>query len=246
VEETKKQDEMRIQKLLAERGLCSRRVAEEWIKEGRIWVNGKIAEVGQKVNPNKDRVVVDRKPILPLKIEHLVLAFNKPKGYVCTHHDPHEPRTIFDIIPAPYCKQKLLMAGRLDKDSEGLLILTNDGALVNRLTHPSYNVIKRYQVVLNKAFDPKDVETLLKGVYWEGERLYAKKVILSTEGVDREKRIEIHLGHGRKREIRNMCLALGYQVKKLRRFQIGKYVLRGLREGQLKRLEAKDIKLLMA
>lgn len=235
---------IRLQKLLAERGLCSRRTAEQWIGEGRVLVNSKVATLGQKVDPACDQIKVDNSLVRQGKPERLVLAFNKPKGYVCTHTDPHEAMTIFTLLPKLYNQQKLMFVGRLDKDSEGLVILTNDGGLVYRLTHPSYGVTKRYYVLLDRPFDRAHTQDFLKGVYWEGERLHAKKVILADTGPERERRLEIHLEHGRKREIRNLCLALGYHVKRLRRFQIGKYVLRGVAEGHCKLLSEKEIELL--
>lgn len=238
---------VRLQKYLADQGIASRRQAEVFIEEGRVEVNGETAQLGQKVMPDRDRVTLDGQQIRAKTIPTVVLAMHKPRGVLCSNDDPHHERTVFDLLPPFYSEYRLFCAGRLDKDSEGLLILTNDGALSQRLTHPSNNVIKRYHVTVNKPFDSNDIRTMLNGITYEGERLQAEKVIPETRGgMEGACRLEIHLRHGRKREIRRLLEALGYFVKRLKRFQIGAFKLRGIGPGSVKELGKKDIALLFS
>lgn len=238
---------MRIQKFISQCGVCSRRAAEQKIAEGVVSVNGKAAQIGQDIDENSDSVVFEgRKISLPVE-DKVVLAFNKPKGYLCSNADPFHAQTVFDLLPMPYNKMKLFCCGRLDMNSQGLLILTNDGDLANRITHPSYGVMKKYTVLLNRPFDHKLIKTLEHGVVFEGEKLVATKIIpLGVEGEQNEtKRLEVWLHQGKKREIRRMFECVGYFVKELKRFQIGGYVLKRIPEGQYKRLGQVDIKKLL-
>ncbi|MGF1483096.1 MAG: pseudouridine synthase [Opitutales bacterium] len=235
-------DLVRVHKYMADRGLCSRREAERWIEEGRVLINGKPARIGQKLDPAGDHVQVDGRSLGGKRTTRpLTLVMNKPKGFLCSNADPFHARTIFDLLPPNYRRERLFCAGRLDKDSEGLVVLTNNGDLANRLTHPSSGVIKRYRVQVHKPFDRAHIPRLLQGIQYEGEVYQAIKVVPQTKGPDLERRIEIHLDHGKKREIRQMLLALGYHVKKLHRFQIGNYVLKGLAPGQVKSLSEREL-----
>lgn len=233
---------VRLQKVLAERGVASRRQSEEMISEGRVTVNGKEASLGQKVDPLADEIKVDGKRVRPPrgKVEKVVLAMHKPRGVLCSNADPHHEKTIFDLVPPPFNQERLFCAGRLDKESEGLLILTNDGALSQRLTHPSQRVIKRYRVTLDRAFSEKHIRNLLDGITWEGERLKVEKVIPEKTSGPITK-LELHLNHGKKREIRRLLLALGYGVKRLQRFQIGTLNLRGLSRGRCRVLTSSEV-----
>ncbi|OYV48690.1 MAG: hypothetical protein B7X06_00855, partial [Verrucomicrobia bacterium 21-51-4] len=204
--------ELRLHKHLANNGLCSRRDAEEWIREGRIIVNGALATIGQTIDPARDKVYVDGKPMRPAPGSNTILGFlvNKPRGYLCSHSDPHNSKVIYDLLPKEYRRLKLFCAGRLDKDSEGLVILTNKGAFAQAITHPSFEVIKRYQVILHRPFNPADLSRLLKGVVVEGEHLIAQRIIIPKGADETNKRLEVHLAQGRKREIRRLFEALGY------------------------------------
>jgi len=236
---------IRLQKYLAEQGVCSRRAAEALIREQRVEINGALAELGMKVTPGTDTVRVDGRSIRAKTPPQKVIALNKPKGVLCSRGDPHHKGpTVFDLIPGGLAEGSLYYAGRLDKESEGLLILTNDGDLANRLTHPTGGVIKRYRVTLNKPFDPAKIPKMLRGINYEGERLFATKVIPATHGPDSDRRLEIHLEQGRKREIRRLLLTQGYRVKKLIRFQVGAYVMKRLGPGELKVLKPREIDLL--
>lgn len=237
-------ESVRIQKYLAERGVCSRREAEKLITEGGIMVNGKEATIGQKIVPGKDRVVVQGRGVAAQRSRAVTLAMNKPTGVVCTNFDPHNARTVFDYVPSPFNKERLFCAGRLDKDSEGLLIITSDGALSQKLTHPSYRVVKRYQVTLTRPFDATHIPVLLRGFEDEGEFLKAEKVFRMQGVADADRRVEVHMEHGKKREVRRLFERMGYFVERLVRTQIGGLTLRGIGAGRVKVLSTKEISLL--
>jgi 23S rRNA pseudouridine2605 synthase len=231
----------RIQKIIANAGLCSRREAERLIEDGAVRVNGKIAQLGNKGLPS-DAIFVNNKPLRPNTEAPITILMNKPKGLLCTNSDPHAERTVFDILPPDLQRQRLFCAGRLDKDSEGLLVLTNDGDLAHRLTHPSTEIVKRYRVVLHRDFNKEDIPKLLGGVDYEGDFLKAEKVIPAPAvGEGHERRLEVHLHHGKKREVRRLFEANRYFVKKLVRVQIGSIVLKNIPKGGFKILGKKDI-----
>jgi 23S rRNA pseudouridine2605 synthase len=234
----------RLQKFLAQAGVGSRRKAEAMIEEGRVIVNGKQAILGQKVDPQKDHVFLDnhrmRKPDTP----KIVLVLNKPVGYTCTHDDPFARKTIYELLPKNFQGDSSLhCAGRLDRDSQGLIVITNDGDLTFALTHPSNKVLKHYWVLVNKEFPFSMVNQMIKGVYDDGELLKAEAV-LPNPGKPRE--MEITLNHGKKREIRRLLKQLGFDVLQLERFKIGKFGIQGLRPGSVKRLTEAEKKLLLA
>jgi len=238
---------VRLQKYLSAQGIASRREVESMIEAGRISVNGRRAQLGDKVTPGLDTVKVDGQTIAARRVESHVLAMHKPKGYLCSHSDPHHSRTIFALIPPPFNEQRYLIAGRLDKESEGLLLLCTDGALVQKLTHPSHRIIKKYRVQLDQPFDERHIARMLKGITWEGERLKAERVIPERgKTAEARKRIEVHLEHGRKREIRRLLFALGYDVERLQRFQIGGITLRGIGEGRVRELSKVEIERLFS
>jgi 23S rRNA pseudouridine2605 synthase len=242
---TENKELVRIHKFIADMGVCSRRAAEQMIKDGLVTVDGIPATIGQKIDPKTDRVTVEGRTLRPsLMPESMTLLMNKPRGVVCTNDDPFHCRTVFDLLPPVYAEQRLFCAGRLDKESEGMLILTSDGSLAQRLMHPSQNVIKRYRVLLSKPFDPEHIKVLLNGVEVEGERLSAGKLIILKRTQNPGRDLEVHLIHGRKREIRRMMEHLGYFVDRLLRFQIGSLRLHGVGPGHVRQLSKADIDLL--
>lgn len=233
---------MRIQKYISQCGVCSRREAERKILEGDVEVNGIPAEIGQDVNPETDKVSVDGALVRGIVEDKVVLAMNKPKGYICSNGDPFKAQTVFDLLPEPFSSMKLFCCGRLDKNSQGLLLLTNDGDLANKITHPSSGVVKRYHVLLNRDLDAKIIPVLLRGVVCDGEKLKASKIIPDNSNLsDSPRRVEVWLNQGRKREIRRMFEAMGYFVKELKRYQIGGLVLKRIPEGAVKILGKADI-----
>ena len=239
---------VRIQKAIADRGLASRREAERWIEEGRVAVNGKPVQLGDRCDPARDTVTVDGNPISRRSATKVVVAMNKPRGFVCTNEDPHAKRTVFDLLPPELARMRLFCVGRLDKDSEGLLLLTNDGELQQRLAHPSYGVLKRYHVDIQQPLREEDVVKLKKGIRWEGEHLSVEKVVPrhARGGKTAWKELEVSLHHGKKREIRRLFYAFGYDVKRLKRVQIGEFTLKGLPRGHIRTLRRGEIESLFA
>ncbi len=220
---------VRLQKFLADAGICSRRAAEQLIAQREVWVNGRVATLGQKIEPETDKVTVEGQQVRPVAQPKLTLAVHKPRGLVCSNDDPHNPETIFTLLPRELAKYRFFCAGRLDKDSEGLVILTTDGDLAQRLTHPSNLVTKRYLVILETGFARTRIPRLLSGITIEGERLkveYANLINPNPAGLATS--LDVHMHHGKKREIRQLFLALGHPVKRLRRYQIGAFPLKGI------------------
>ncbi|MFM1749769.1 MAG: hypothetical protein RLZZ188_3435 [Verrucomicrobiota bacterium] len=233
---------MRIQKFLADAGVCSRRNAEALVAQQEVWINGKPAIAGQKVTPGIDKVTVSGKPVRSTSQPKITIAVHKPRGLVCSNEDPHHAATVFDLLPREFSRFRFFCAGRLDLDSEGLVILTTDGDLAHRLMHPSNVVVKRYHVVLKGPFPSGRLPQLVRGVTIEGERLKVERAaLINADAGGTSTDLDVHMHHGRKREIRQLFTQLGYEVKRLRRYQIGALQLKGipLRAGKV--LSNKDI-----
>jgi 23S rRNA pseudouridine2605 synthase len=228
----------RLHVRIAHSGLCSRRAAETLIKEGRVAVNGKLVqEMGVMVKP-EDEVVVDGKAISTAK--QYTLVMNKPKGVVTTLSDPQGRPTIARILP-DYGVQ-LKPVGRLDMDSEGLLIVSNDGELAHRLMHPRYGVEKEYIVVVKGEPGDKSIQKLRNGIYIEGGKTAPAKVeVLPTVRSGNSTSLRITLHEGRKRQIRLMCEAAGHPVISLKRVRIGPLLLRGMRGGECRLLGQHEV-----
>ena len=207
----------KLQKFLAENGLCSRRKGEELIRNGEVSVNGETASIGSRVNPLRDVVRVGNKRIQAKIIKPLVFAVNKPRGFTCSNEDPHAQRLIFELLETKHRSLRLFCAGRLDVDSEGLVILTNNGKLANRLTHPSHQIKKKYQVEINQPLDKEDFQRLLEGFEEDGEFLQLDEIRSKSGHPIGSTRLEIFMGHGKKREIRRCFDNLRYRVKKIKK-----------------------------
>lgn len=213
----------RIQKLMAAAGLCSRRTAEEWIAAGRVIVNGRIARVGDKADPDRDTVLVDGSPLRGAA-QHVYLMLHKPRGYVTTLSDERGRRTAAELVAD--CGTRVYPVGRLDRDSEGLLLFTNDGQLTHALLHPSHQVDKTYIVSVTGAEDGSAAR-LAAVDKLDGESIVPAQVEeLHRSGTAAEYRVVIH--QGKKRQIRRMCAAAGLEVTRLCRVAEG-----GLRLGDL-------------
>lgn len=233
---------VRVQKVIADHGLASRRRAEEWIEEGRVTVNGVTISLGDKCLPGKDIVEVDGNPLPRHRPRKVVIAMHKPKGFVCTNEDPHAQRTVFDLLPPELREERLFCVGRLDKESEGLLLLTNDGELQQQLAHPSYQIVKKYHVEISRPLAKADLPKLIRGITWEGERLSIEKVHpLKSLRSESWKQLEVIMHHGKKREIRRLFYAFGYDVKSLKRVQIGQLQLKGIPRGHIRTLGKREI-----
>ena len=239
------QADVKLQKFIADHGLCSRREAEAWIARGDVKVNDRVAAIGMRVRPGFDGVTIRGKPLRGGPRSPRILIMHKPPGYICSNHDPHYSHTIFDLVPPPLRKERLFCAGRLDKASEGIVILTNDGQLSQRLTHPRHQILKKYRVILNKPFNPRHSRLLVRGMQIDGEHLKVEKVVPADKSPNGQRRLLIHLRHGRKREIRRLLGGLGYRVTRLYRFQIGHLKLYGLPPGRVRQLTKDEVNLLI-
>ena len=233
---------IRLQKFIADAGVCSRRAAEQLIAQGEVRVNGAAAILGQKITPGADRVTVSGKSVRTTAQPRITVAVHKPRGLVCSNDDPHHAATVFALLPREFAKFRFFCAGRLDLDSEGLVILTTDGDLAHRLMHPSNVVVKRYHVVLKQPFPASRLPQLVRGLVIEGERMKVERAALINAGpAGAATSLDVHMHHGKKREIRHVFTALGFDVKKLRRYQIGSLQLKGipLRAGKV--LSTKEV-----
>jgi len=219
---------VRLQKHLARAGLASRRAAETAILAGRVRVNGRtIRELGSKIDPDRDSVEFDGRPV---RIEAPVwIALNKPRGFVCTRDDPRGRPTIYDLLPAEY--RTLFNVGRLDADSEGLVLLTNDGDAAQLLLHPRYGAERVYVAEVEGRLGPDDLERMQRGVELEDGPARVKRVrVLGAK--DARSRVQLVLAEGRKREVRRIFGAIGHPVRRLRRIRHG-----GIRLGRLGQAE---------
>lgn len=224
--------EERLQKLLSAAGVCSRRQAEAYIQAGRVTVNGKAARLGDKADLVRDRVEVDGAP-LPAGERRTYIMLNKPRGYVTTLSDEKGRRTVSGLVAA--CPARVWPVGRLDMDSEGLLLLTDDGALTQRLTHPSHEVEKEYHVWVRGDVD-RALPILSAPVVDGGETLTADRVERTGENT-----ITVVIHQGKNRQVRRMCAAAGLKVECLRRVREGKVLLGGLRPGNWRSLTPEEI-----
>lgn len=231
----------RLNKYIASTGICSRRKADELIMEGKVEVNGKvITELGFYVR-EKDKVSVEGKYIKPLKLEYY--RFYKPAGYITTLDDEKGRKTIFDIIPSEL--KHLKPVGRLDKDSTGLLILTNDGELINQMTHPSLKVPKVYMVTINGRFTEAHAKEMFDGIEIitdTNEKKTAYAETLPIEVSNNKSIVQVVLYQGINRQIRKMFAKLGFEVEVLKRIQHAIVTLEGLKKGQVKVMKPKLVK----
>jgi 23S rRNA pseudouridine2605 synthase/16S rRNA pseudouridine516 synthase len=221
----------RLQKVLARAGVASRRAAERLIEEGRVRVNGKIVtRLGTRVDAQRDAISVDGRRIPNAPSQSLYLMLNKPRGYVCTLSDPEGRPTVRDLLKQ--VRRRVYPVGRLDFDSEGLLLLTDDGDLARDLTHPSRHVPKTYSVKVRGLPSREALRRLARGIRLDGRRTLPCRVRVAKPGDNSWVEITIH--EGRKHQVRRMLAAVGYPVLKLNRIRFG-----GLRLGNLARGRAR-------
>ncbi len=228
----------RLQKVMAEAGIDSRRHCEEIIAEGRVTVNGVVVtELPCMVDKYKDRIIVDERRIrFDKKVYYLL---HKPKKVICTNHDPDNRRRTVDLLPG--VKERVYSVGRLDADSQGLVLMTNDGELANELTHPRYGVPKTYIAEIDACIDGNDIERLKRGFFISRDGIASMD---SVKVIKRERKyslIEITLREGRNRQIRRMLQKLGYEVKKLTRVAFGPLTLRGCGIGKHRELKPQEV-----
>ncbi len=232
---------MRINKFLAECGVASRRAADKMIIDGEVKINGRICSLGDEVNLDDDNVTVNGKTVSTVK-KYDYYILNKPKGYVCTVRDDKGRKTVMDLLP-PNVKH-VFPVGRLDYDSEGLLIMTNDGELTYRLTHPKNEIPKTYLVKLEGTITDEALNKVKNGVVIDGKRT-GKCNVKVVEQTRDAVRLHITITEGRNRQVRKMFLAVGKEVKLLKRIKVGELTLRGLDRGEVRKLTAEEVEYLM-
>jgi pseudouridine synthase len=232
---------MRINKFLAYSGVASRRGADQLINDGVVKINGKICSLGDEVDISSDSVTVNGKLVnVVRKYEYYIM--NKPKGYVCTVKDDKGRKTVMDLLPSN--DKRLFPVGRLDYDTEGLLILTNDGDLTFKLTHPKNEVPKTYLVKTEKPISNEDLIKLRSGVFIDGVKTKKCNVKL-LETTKEGSRLYVTITEGRNRQIRKMFEAVNNNVDFLKRIKVGELTLTGLNRGEVRKLSPKEIDYLL-
>ena len=237
------EENIRLQKFLANQGICSRRKAEVYILEGQVRVNGKVVtELGIKINPDKDEVIFKGNKVGKID-KKVYILLNKPIGYVTTTKDQFERSTVLDLV---HVEEKILPVGRLDMYTSGALILTNDGEFIYKVTHPKYEIEKTYNVTLKGIINKDEIKKLEDGVeiedYTSGK---AKVKILKTDKEKDISRIEITIHEGKNREVRKMCNSIGRKVLALHRSKIENIDVKNLKLGEWRYLNNKEINSLL-
>ena len=237
----------RLQKILSTAGVASRRAAETMIVEGRVSVNGRtVLELGTKADPDSDDIRVDGRRIRQTGKRRYILLY-KPRGYITTRSDPQRRPTVIDLLSKGGVREYVYPVGRLDYDSEGLLLLTSDGELAARLTHPRHGVAREYQVRVRGVPDRHALERLARGIVLDSRRTAPAGVTLDKvlEGDDGAQALLSFVIHeGRNRQVRNMCDAIGHPVVRLKRVRIGPITDERIRPGEFRDLTEREVALL--
>lgn len=232
---------VRLQKFLAENGVASRRKSEELIEQGKVRVNGNVAVIGDKINPKKDTVTVNGKKIVKQKT-HKYIMLHKPRGFITTMSDEMDRKCVAQLIKD--VPGRVYPVGRLDRDSEGMLLFTNDGEFANAMTHPTRHVSKTYRVTVRPSVSDEQITKLTTGIMID-ERMTAPcevRVVTKEEG---RVVLEIILHEGRNRQIRKMCEEVGLEVARLKRTAIGSVKLGMLKQGDYRELTEDEVRKLM-
>ena len=229
----------RLQKILSARGICSRRKAEELILAGRVYYNGAVAVLGDSADPDVDEILVDGKP-LPIPKEYVYIMLNKPRGYVTTLSDEKGRPNAAQLIN---CGTRVYPVGRLDMDSEGLLLFTNDGEFANRLMHPKHEVDKTYRVLVD-GFTEENLEKLKQPIELDGYLIRKPDVKLLRTRDRGQAQLLVTIHEGRNRQVRRMCAAAGMNVLRLQRISEGKLKLGTLELGKWRYLTPEEVTLL--
>lgn len=233
-------EKIRIQKVLADAGVCSRRKAEELIARGKVKVNGHPAEIGMKIDPRADLItVMGERVYLPKKKSTRYIMMNKPRGYVTTVSDDQNRRCVMDLLED--VEERVYPVGRLDRNSEGLLLFTNDGDFANDMMHPSRHVTKTYRVTVRPDVTDEQTVRLSEGVEIDGRKTAPAVVRVLTKEPGRVV-MEIVIHEGRNRQVRKMCEAVGLEVARLKRTSIGPLRLGMLKPGAYRDLTSEELK----
>ncbi len=234
----------RLQKILSAAGIASRRAAEDYIVQGRVSVNGQtVTALGSKADPDTDDIRVDGRRIKTAQRRLYILMY-KPRGYITSRSDPQRRPTVIDLLTKGGVRDYVYPIGRLDYESEGLLLLTSDGDLAARLTHPSHGIARGYQARVRGVPDRHAMERLAKGVVIDGRKTAPAEIELQkvTEGSDGAQAIlSIVIREGRNRQVRKMCEAIGHPVVRLRRVRIGPIADEHIRPGEFRELDAREV-----
>ena len=233
-----KDNKIRLQKHLAECGVASRRKAEELIEAGKVKINGHIAELGAKVDPKRDKVTVRGKAVVPVN-EKVYIMLNKPRGFVTTMSDELGRKTGSDLVAD--AGNRIFPVGRLDRDSEGLLIMTNDGDFANKLTHPSSHVNKTYRVTVKGVAEEEQLLKMKEGIVLDGRKTLPCDCFVAERKPDRTVLIFV-LNEGRNRQIRRMCEEVGLEVLRLKRTEIAGVKLGMLPQGKWRPLNEREMR----
>ena len=232
---------VRLQKFLAESGVASRRKSEELIESGKVKVNGHVASIGDKINPKKDTVTVSGKKIVKQK-ENTYIMLHKPRGFITTMSDEMDRKCVAELIKDVKCR--VFPVGRLDRDSEGMLLFTNDGEFANALTHPTKHVPKTYRVTVRPSISEEQLTALTEGVIIDDRKTAPAEIHVVTKEENRVV-LEIILYEGRNRQIRKMCEEVGLEVARLKRTAIGSIKLGMLKQGFWRHLTDDEVRKLM-
>ena len=233
-------EKIRIQKIIAESGHCSRRKAEELIAAGRVKVNGRACTLGDKALPDKDLITVDGKPIAKVKKRRLYyVMLNKPRGYVTTMKDELDRRNVSELLTG--LPERVYPIGRLDRNSEGMLLFTNDGNFANDIMHPSRHISKTYRVTVRPDINDDQLVMLSEGVEIDGKKTQPATVIVLDKQPGRVV-LQITIHEGRNRQIRKMCEAVGLEVARLKRTSIGPLKLGMLKPGEFRELKPDELR----
>ena len=233
---------IRLQKMISQCGIASRRKAEEMIAQGHVKVNGKVAKLGDKVMPS-DKVFLKGKRIIMPKSDHCYIMLNKPRGFITTMSDERGRKCVAELIKD--VEQRVYPIGRLDKDSEGMLIFTNDGEFANKIMHPKNSVYKIYRVTVRPSINEDQLVKLETGVDIDGQKTAPAQVHVIHKEQNRVV-LEMILHEGKNREIRKMCEAVGLEVARLRRTQIGGVKMGMLKQGDWRLLTDNEVKKLLS
>ncbi len=231
----------KIQKVLAAAGICSRKRAEDLIRRGLVRLNGRVVDnPALRVDPRNEVLEYRGERVLPPEEKPLCLMLYKTAGFVTSAADPHNERTVYDLLPENERDRRWLYVGRLDKDSEGLLLFTDSGELAHRLTHPSFKVPKHYRVTVASRLEPPCLKQLLEGMIIDGKRMRVDRARIVRSG-KKANTLEVTLHQGEKRQIRRMLQRLGFKVTALLRTGFGPLTLKGLEPGGCRRVSRKEI-----
>ena len=233
---------MRLQKYLAECGVASRRKSEELIEQGKVKVNGRVAQIGDKINPKKDDITVSGKKVVKSR-QYTYIILHKPRGFITTMSDEMGRKCVAELIKD--VNARVYPVGRLDRDSEGMLLMTNDGEFANAMTHPTKHVPKTYRVTVRPSITDEQITALTTGIMLEGRKTAPAEVRVLTREEGRVV-IEIVLYEGRNRQIRKMCESLGLEVARLKRTAIGTIKLGMLPQGKWRELTEDEVHKLMS